>query len=67
VLDLDIVLWNGGAYAADDLVIPHPAFRIRAFVLVPAARIAGDWRDPLTGLTIRQLAARLTKPRPAPR
>lgn len=71
VLDLDIVLWNGGPYvesdAAGDLVIPHPAFRERDFVLRPAAQIAGDWRDPLSGLTIRQLRARLTKPRAAPR
>lgn len=71
VLDLDIVLWNGGAWAGDDgegsLVIPHPAFRERSFVLGPAATIAGSWRDPLTGLTVRQLSARLTKARPAPR
>jgi 2-amino-4-hydroxy-6-hydroxymethyldihydropteridine diphosphokinase len=71
VLDLDIVLWNGGPYAmsdaAADLVIPHPAFRERGFVLGPATQIAGDWRDPLSGLTIRQLRARLTKPRAAPR
>ena len=71
VLDLDIVAWSGGAYAGGEgeqsLVIPHPAFRTRAFVLRPAARIAGTWRDPLTGFTLRQLSARLTKPRPAPR
>lgn len=71
VLDLDIVLWNGGAWANDDgkgsLVIPHPAFRERRFVLQPAAAIAGSWRDPLTGFTVRQLSARLTKPRPTPR
>ncbi len=71
VLDLDIVLWSGGAWAGHDeagsLVIPHPLFRERTFVLGPAARIAGDWRDPLSGLTVRQLSARLTKPRPAPR
>lgn len=71
VLDLDIVLWNGGAWAAGEgdqsLVIPHPAFRSRDFVLGPARRIAGTWRDPLTGLTINQLHARLTKARPAPR
>ena len=71
VLDLDIVLWNGGAWAADDgeasLVIPHPAFRERAFVLQPAATVAGAWRDPLTGLSIKQLSARLTKARRVPR
>ncbi|KMS58896.1 2-amino-4-hydroxy-6-hydroxymethyldihydropteridine pyrophosphokinase [Novosphingobium barchaimii LL02] len=71
VLDLDIVLWNGGAYVGgegeSDLVIPHPSFRTRRFVLDPAATIAGRWCDPLTGLSVRQLRARLTKPRAAPR
>ena len=67
VLDLDIVLWSGGAFASDQLTIPHPLFRERAFVLLPAAKVAGDWRDPLTGLTVRQLHARLTRARPLPR
>ena len=57
-LDLDIVLWSGGVWAAPDLVIPHPMFRTREFVLKPAARIAPHWRDPVNGLTLRQLAAR---------
>lgn len=57
-LDLDIVLWSGGAWFARDLVIPHLLFRERDFVLRPAAEIAPDWRDPVTGLTLRQLAAR---------
>ncbi len=59
VIDLDIVLWSGGAWASGGLVIPHPAFRERRFVLAPLAVIAPGWRDPLTGLTVRQLAARL--------
>ena len=62
VLDLDIVLWSGGPYAAPGLVVPHPLFRVRDFVLAPAAAIAGTWRDPVTGLTGRQLHARLTRP-----
>ena len=61
VLDLDIVLWSGGRFASRDLMIPHPAFRNRAFVLGPGAAIAPAWRDPLTGLTVRQLHARLTR------
>lgn len=68
VLDLDLVLWDGGALALDEggtsLVLPHPLFRRRAFVLTPAATIAGDWRDPLSGLTVRQLRARALRPRP---
>lgn len=64
VLDLDIVLWSGGMLAAPDLVIPHPLFRKRNFVLGPAAAIAPQWRDPVSGLTLRQLAARLSQQRP---
>ena len=65
-LDLDIVLWSGGVWSSPALTIPHPAFRHRIFVLLPAREIAADWRDPLTGLTVRRLAARLTRPRPIP-
>ena len=57
-LDLDIVLWSGGAWHSPDLVIPHPAFRQRSFVAGPVAEIAPDWRDPVTGLTLRQIAGR---------
>lgn len=59
VLDCDIVLWSGGVFDQPHLLVPHLLFRERAFVLKPAAQIAPKWRDPLTGLTLRQLAARL--------
>jgi 2-amino-4-hydroxy-6-hydroxymethyldihydropteridine diphosphokinase len=65
VLDLDIVLWSGGIWksgamhADRALTIPHREFRTRGFVLGPAQAIAPDWRDPVTGLTLRQLAARM--------
>ena len=58
VIDLDIVLWQGGAWASPRLIIPHVALRQRGFVLGPAATIAPGWRDPITGLSLRQLAAR---------
>lgn len=67
VLDLDIVLWSAGPWCSPGLVVPHPEYRRRSFVLAPAAQVAADWRDPLTGLTIRHLLTRLTRPRPAPR
>lgn len=65
VLDLDILLWTGGAWADTNppLAIPHPGLRLRGFVLTPAAMIAPDWRDPLTGLTIRQLQSRFNRPK----
>ena len=64
VLDLDIVLWSGGAWSSPGLIVPHPLFRARSFVLTPARAIAGDWRDPITGLSLRQLQARLMRPSP---
>lgn len=66
VLDLDIILWSGGIWVEDRpaLSIPHPAMRTRGFVLTPAAMIVPDWRDPVTGLTLRQLQSRFTRPKP---
>ncbi|TWJ09286.1 2-amino-4-hydroxy-6-hydroxymethyldihydropteridine diphosphokinase [Altererythrobacter ishigakiensis] len=67
VLDLDIVLWDGGIWESNSLLIPHPEFRKRDFVLQPATQIGGDWKDPITNLSLAQLYGRLTKPRPVPR
>jgi len=67
VLDLDIILWSGGAWGGPGAIIPHPEFRSRGFVLQPLAELVPGWRDPVTGATVRQLLARLTAPRPAPR
>ena len=67
VIDIDIVLWGGGVWSSDVLIVPHPRFRERSFVLQPVKAIAPEWRDPLTGLSVKQLHARLTKPRPATR
>jgi 2-amino-4-hydroxy-6-hydroxymethyldihydropteridine diphosphokinase len=64
VLDLDIVLWSDGVWSGSGLAVPHPSFRQRRFVLQPLAELVPLWRDPLTGLTIRQLHARLERRRP---
>lgn len=59
MLDIDILLWSGGMWADRMLAIPHRAFRERTFVLDPLSEIAADWRDPVTGLSVRQLRHRL--------
>jgi 2-amino-4-hydroxy-6-hydroxymethyldihydropteridine diphosphokinase len=60
-LDLDIVMWSGGVWESAGLCVPHREMRARDFVLGPATRIARDWRDPVSGLTIGQLDARLAR------
>jgi 2-amino-4-hydroxy-6-hydroxymethyldihydropteridine diphosphokinase len=66
ILDLDIILWSGGAWRSRTLTIPHRSFRDRAFVLMPLSRLARDWRDPRTGLRVRHLAHLIDRPRPRP-
>ncbi|MEM1132755.1 MAG: 2-amino-4-hydroxy-6-hydroxymethyldihydropteridine diphosphokinase [Pseudomonadota bacterium] len=67
VLDLDIILWSSGIWSTDSLTIPHPAFRERDFVLQPATQIASQWRDPITGWTVAQLATRNKRARNHPK
>ena len=57
-LDLDLVLFGDAVIDEPDLVIPHPRFRERRFVLEPLAEISPDLVDPVSGETIENLLAR---------
>jgi 2-amino-4-hydroxy-6-hydroxymethyldihydropteridine diphosphokinase len=41
------------------LILPHPELARRAFVLVPLAELAPQWRHPVLGATARELLQRL--------
>jgi len=56
-LDLDLILFGDLVIDEPGLVVPHPRFRERSFVLGPLSEIASDWRDPVTGRTVGELAA----------
>ena len=66
-LDLDILLWSGGTWSDSALTIPHTAIEQRAFVLGPLRAIVPLWPHPLHGRSVRQLAARLARPKPVDR
>ena len=64
VLDLDILIWDGGPFRSRPLKIPHPRLSDREFVLGPLCAVAPMWRiDP--ALTAQHLASRLGKRRRA--
>jgi 2-amino-4-hydroxy-6-hydroxymethyldihydropteridine diphosphokinase len=55
-LDLDLILYGDAIVdEAPSLIVPHPRFRERRFVLEPLSEIAPDWRDPVTGRTVEEL------------
>jgi 2-amino-4-hydroxy-6-hydroxymethyldihydropteridine diphosphokinase len=55
-LDLDLILYDDAVIdEGPTLVVPHPRFRERRFVMEPLSEIAPDWRDPVTGRTVEDL------------
>jgi 2-amino-4-hydroxy-6-hydroxymethyldihydropteridine diphosphokinase len=58
-LDLDLILVGDETVYEMGLTVPHPRFRDRRFVLEPLAEVASDARDPVTGLTARELLRRV--------
>ena len=54
-IDLDLILYGDVVVEETGLVVPHPRFRERVFVLQPLADVAPHWRDPVSGRTIADL------------
>lgn len=58
-LDLDLILYGALVAAEPGLIVPHPRFRERRFVLEPLADVAPDLIDPVTNESVVRLLARL--------
>ncbi len=59
-LDLDLILYGDSVIEEPGLIVPHPRFRERAFVLQPLAELARGWVDPVTGRTVGELASAIS-------
>src|SRR4029453_1053192 len=53
-LDLDLIFYGREIVDAPGVIVPHPHFRERRFVLAPLAEVAADWVDPVTGRRVRE-------------
>ncbi|MCG2839837.1 2-amino-4-hydroxy-6-hydroxymethyldihydropteridine diphosphokinase [Sandaracinobacter sp. RS1-74] len=63
VLDLDLIALGDAQLRLKGLEVPHPRLQQRDFVLGPLETVWPGWRHPRTGLSVRQMRARLKKPR----
>ena len=54
-LDLDLILFGNERIREAGLVVPHPRFRERLFVLEPLAEVAPGWIDPDSGESVSAL------------
>ena len=59
VLDLDLLAYHDLVVTSAGLTLPHPRLRDRAFVLLPLAELAPQWRHPIGGEPIARMIKRL--------
>ncbi|HFI0037538.1 TPA: 2-amino-4-hydroxy-6-hydroxymethyldihydropteridine diphosphokinase [Streptococcus suis] len=58
-IDLDIIFWDEEKIQEENLIVPHPYAHERAFVLLPLADIAADYRHPSFGQSVEELVINL--------
>lgn len=54
-LDVDIIFHGDRVIRSEELVVPHPRWKGRGFVLHPLLEIAPDRRDPESGRTVDRI------------
>ncbi|WP_169979465.1 2-amino-4-hydroxy-6-hydroxymethyldihydropteridine diphosphokinase [Tautonia rosea] len=60
-LDLDLILFGDQIIDTPGLIVPHPRFAVRRFVLGPLAEVASDAIDPLTRRRVSELRDNLDR------
>lgn len=60
-IDVDILDVGGRRSSRSDPILPHPRLNARRFALAPLAEVRPDWVDPVSGMGIAELLARLPR------
>tara|TARA_R100001143_G_C3360849_1_gene135468 strand:+ start:16734 stop:17222 length:489 start_codon:yes stop_codon:yes gene_type:complete len=55
ILDMDIIRFGNRVHEEDSLIIPHPEYHKRLFVLLPMKEIDRGWMDPKFDVTLDEL------------
>lgn len=58
-IDIDIIFYGDQVLESETLVIPHPSFRERDFVLQPLVDLNNEMIDPVSQKTVKQLLDQL--------
>lgn len=58
-IDIDIVAYGNEIFDSGDLIIPHPRYHERLFVLEPLRDVAPKWVCPRTGLLLGSMIQEL--------
>lgn len=64
-IDLDVVLHGELVGGGTGLIVPHPRYTARQFVLQPACDVAAHYRDPRFGWTLERLAKHIDQGTPS--
>ena len=59
ILDLDLIAYGDLARTDAPPLLPHPRLKERAFVLLPLADVAPDWRHPADARALSEMIAAL--------
>lgn len=55
-IDLDLLFFGDRCLEVPELTVPHPRAHERAFVLTPLAEVAPEYRHPILGIEIAEMA-----------